>query len=66
MALSRDEGESWESSKRLEDDPAGTYSYGAIEFLEDEVVLVYGASDARNPGQGGMQVCLVALSWLYE
>jgi predicted neuraminidase len=66
VAISRDNGVSWEPSKSIEDDPQGTYSYGAIEFVGEDVVLAYGASDARVEQGAGMQVCVFPVSWLYE
>lgn len=66
--ISRDEGETWENRRRLEDDPDGWYCYTAIHFLDDEdtVLLGYCAGDTtRMPGLARLRITRVPLEWIY-
>ncbi len=58
VALSRDEGKTWEKIKNLEDDPKGSYCYTAISFLDDHVLLAYYTR--------GTQITRFDLDWLYR
>ncbi len=42
MAVSKDEGKTWQHIKNLEEDPEGTFCYTAIHFVKDHVLLGYG------------------------
>ena len=68
IAISKDEGKTWESEKVLEDDPDGWYCYTAIHFVnDDEVLLSYCAGD--RPAGTGLSVTrltLLDLDWIYE
>src|SRR5690606_9963338 len=67
VAISKDEGKSWENTKTLEDDPDGWYCYTAIQFVEDEALLAYCAGN--RPAGTGLSVTNVTrldLDWLYE
>ncbi len=44
-AISRDEGQTWEHVRNLEDDPNGWYCYAAMEFVGDAVLLGLCAGD---------------------
>ena len=46
VAVSKDEGQTWERAKIIEDDPAGWFCYTALEFVGDRVLLAYCATDA--------------------
>ncbi len=48
VAMSRDEGESWDRVKTLEDNPDGWYCYTAVEFIGDHVLLGHCAGDRRE------------------
>lgn len=66
VALSRDEGRSWEQAKVLEDDPQGWYCYTAMEFTEDAVLLGYCAGN--TPTENGLartRITRIPLDWLY-
>ena len=70
-AISKDEGQTWEHHKWLEDDPGGWYCYTAIHFLEDEdsVVLAYCAGRRQGDDFGGLaltQITRIPLQWLYS
>jgi sialidase-1 len=66
VAISRDEGETWEHIKTLEDDVDGWYCYTAIEFVGDDVLLAHCAGN--RPKDGGLAVTQITrfpLAWLY-
>lgn len=65
-AVSRDEGQTWEHVKTLEDDPGGWYCYTAIEFVGDRVVLGHCAGQQKTGGLNLTQVTLFPVDWLYE
>ena len=66
VALSRDEGRTWENVKTLEDDPGGHYCYTAIEFVGDHVLLAYCAGQRQTGGLALTQITRFSLDWLYE
>jgi sialidase-1 len=43
VAISKDEGRTWQHLKNLEDDPDGTFCYTAIHFVKNQVLLGYGS-----------------------
>lgn len=43
VAISKDDGKSWQHLKNLEQDPDGTFCYTAIHFVKDQVLLGYGS-----------------------
>lgn len=62
MAISRDEGTSWEDSITLFDNPNGWYCYTAIDFSGDSILLGHCAGDRnRNNGLAESQVTRVPL-----
>jgi len=67
-AVSRDEGQSWENYKVLDDDPDGCYCYTAIHFPDDEdvVVLGYCAGQYATGGLNLTQITRVPVEWLYS
>ena len=66
VAISRDEGKTWEKTKTLEDDPNGWYCYTAMDFVGDHVLLGHCAGDRRNGGLNTTQITRFSLDWLYE
>jgi Neuraminidase (sialidase) len=66
VAISRDEGQTWENVKTLEDDPAGWYCYTAMEFVGDHVLLAYCATGAGMPHLSRTQITLLDVDWLYQ
>jgi len=67
VAVSRDEGKTWEKIKTLEDDPFGWYCYTAVDFVGDHVLLGHCAGDRKT--MGGLsrtQITRFALDWLYK
>jgi len=63
VAVSRDEGRTWEHVHTLYDDPKGWYCYTAIEFVGDHVVLAHCAGH-RHLAQ--TNITRFPVSWLYE
>ncbi|MBI3465818.1 MAG: exo-alpha-sialidase [Planctomycetes bacterium] len=67
VAISRDEGQTWERAKTLEDDPDGWYCYTAIEFAGDHVLLGHCAGiRTKGMGLGVTQITRFDLQWLYD
>ena len=66
LAISKDEGKSWEKIKTIECDPMGWYCYTAIEFVGEHVLLGHCAGDRRkNNGLATTQITRLSLDWIY-
>ena len=50
IAISRDEGKSWENVRYLHRNPWGWYCYPAVHFVDDGVLIGYCAGDMRTVG----------------
>lgn len=48
LAISRDNGKSWEHPCLIETDPEGWYCYTAIHFTPEDMLLAYCAGDTRT------------------
>lgn len=67
LAISMDEGLSWEKMKSIESDPAGWYCYTAIEFVDDHVLLGHCAGDTRTGnGLAITNITHLDLDWIYK
>jgi Neuraminidase (sialidase) len=67
VAVSRDEGQSWQHTKTLEENPHGWYCYTAIQCVGRHVLLGHCAGDRReNNGLAETQITRFSLDWLYE
>jgi len=67
LAISRDEGKTWQKIKPIESDPAGWYCYTAIEFVNNHVLLGHCAGDTRtNSGLATTQITRLSLDWIYQ
>jgi hypothetical protein len=64
VALSHDEGKTWQPSRILEDDPNGWYCYTAIEFIDDRILLGHCAGDRRTGGLNLTQITSFDIDWL--
>ncbi|TFG70121.1 MAG: exo-alpha-sialidase [Anaerolineales bacterium] len=65
VAISRDEGKTWENEKVLESNPYGWYCYTAIHFSGDFVFLAYCAGDRReNNGLAATRITRIPITWL--
>jgi predicted neuraminidase len=61
VAVSKDEGKSWEHIKILEDDPDGVFCYTAIHFTGKDVLLAY-----ANWKTKGTTIIKLSLEWIYK
>jgi len=67
LAISKDEGATWEKIKPIESDPNGWYCYTAIEFVGDHVLLGHCAGDrSKNIGLATTQITRLNLDWVYS
>ncbi len=66
VAISRDEGITWEHIKTLEDDPDGWYCYTAIAFVNNRILLGHCAGDRREGGLNVTQITRFPVRYLYE
>ena len=68
VAISRDEGKTWEKRKTLYDHPEGWYCYTAITFAGDRVLLGHCAG-RQAKGSSGLATTVVTAfeaDWLYR
>lgn len=66
LAISTDDGRTWEPSRVLEGDPEGSYCYTSMTFLRDQrLVLTYCAGDRRVGGLNRLKVLAIPRQWLY-
>ncbi len=67
IAISRDEGVSWEKIKVLESDPDRRYCYTAMAFVDDSVLLAFAdGSYSAETHWGLTKMIKVPLRWVYE
>ena len=67
VAVSRDDGATWENVKTLENDPDGWYCYTAIHFAGEHVVLPHCADNLKTgKALATTQVTRLPVKWLYE
>jgi len=67
LAISRDDGVTWEKIKTIESDPNGWYCYTAIEFVGDHVLLGHCAGDrTKNIGLATTNITRLNLDWIYS
>ncbi len=65
VAISRDEGLTWENVKTIEADPDGWYVYPSICFVDDRVLLAYCAGN-HPYHMAKTQVTVFDVDWLYQ
>jgi hypothetical protein len=65
-ALSSDDGQTWHHKRNIEPDPARTYGYTSLTFVDDTVVLTYYSSPAGSIVSCDLKLCIVPVSWLYR
>ena len=67
VAISRDDGQSWQNVKTIEDDPNGWYSYTAIHFAGDHVLLSHGNGHWPEANLlATTQIVRLPIDWLYK
>ena len=67
VAISKDEGKTWQKAKNVEDDPDGWYCYIAIHFVGKDVLLGHCAGNRPNgTGLAVTQITKLSLDWIYN
>ena len=67
VAISKDEGKTWQRTKTLADNPSGWYCYTAVQFVDDHVLLGHCAGDRRKTGGlAETHITRFSLDWLYR
>ena len=67
IAVSKDEGKTWEKVKNIEEDPDGWYCYTAIHFTGKNVLLGHCAGNRpAGTGLAVTQVTRLSLKWIYR
>lgn len=67
IAVSKDEGKTWQHIKNIESDPDGWYCYIAIHFTKKEVLLSYCAgSQKANTHLSVTNITRLNQKWLYK
>jgi predicted neuraminidase len=61
-AISKDEGETWESFRNIEDDPGDAWAYPAVTWVDNRALLTY----FNYTGGLSLQLKILAASWFYE
>lgn len=62
LAISKDEGKSWQHLKNLENDPEGTFCYTAIHFTKDHVLIGY----SMGAGLDQARIVRIGLDEIYN
>lgn len=66
VAISKDEGVTWERKKTLDDDPDGWFCYTAIEFSGERVILAHCAGDSKVGRLSRTRFTSFDIAWLYR
>ncbi len=66
VAISKDDGRTWQNVKNLEDDPTGWYCYCALHFVGDHALLAHCATSGKEPHLSRTQLTRFPISWLYK
>ncbi|WP_276346847.1 sialidase family protein [Daejeonella sp. JGW-45] len=67
VAISRDEGKTWQNVKNVESDPDGWYCYIAIHFTGKDVLLGHCAGNRpKGTGLAVTQITKLNLDWIYN
>lgn len=66
VAVSRDEGTTWENVRNVAWRPHGWYCYTAVEFVDGAVLLGHCAGDRRTGGLSRTQVTRVPLDFILQ
>jgi sialidase-1 len=60
LALSKDDGKTWNESQVIEANPDGWYCYTAITFVKDRMLLAYCAGDKEVGGLNRLKVLAIS------
>lgn len=67
IAISKDEGQTWEKTKNIETDPDGWYCYMAMHFNKDQVLLGYCAGSQKEKTHLSVtDIIKLDLDWIYQ
>ena len=66
VAVSKDDGVTWEKKKTLDDDPDGWFCYTASEFVDDRVILAHCAGDPKVGKLSRTRFTSFDVAWLYK
>ena len=68
MAISRDEGDTWENVKDIENRPGGVSSAPAVTFVDDEALLTYYTQGLRMTEHEKFEIRLkiIPIDWFYQ
>lgn len=67
VAISKDEGKTWQNIKNVENDPDGWYCYIAIHFTGKDVLLGHCAGNRpKGTGLAVTQITKLNLDWIYN
>ena len=63
VAISKNEGKTWASSRIIEGNPDGWYCYTAITFVKDRMLLAYCAGDKKIGGLNRLKIIAIPKDW---
>lgn len=67
LAISKDEGQSWDLVKTIESNTDGMYCYTAIHFIDNHLLLSHSAgSMSKGTGLSVLHVTRLSLKWIYN
>lgn len=66
IAISKDDGKTWERIKTLENDPLRGYCYTAIHFTDENVLLGYCAGLRSQNRLSQIDIKRLSLDWIYK
>ncbi len=66
VAISSDEGVTWNKSRILEDNPQGFFCYTAMAFHGDRVLLAYMARNSSKTDKLSLKVRALSKDWIYS
>ena len=64
LAISKDEGRTWNRSRTIEANPDGWYCYTSVTFVKNSALLAYCAGDKKIGGLNRLKVLALSRDWL--
>lgn len=64
LAVSGDDGKTWQPSRVIESDPNGWYCYTSMSFIKNRLILSYCAGDSKVGGLNRLKVVAFSRDWL--